>query len=106
VKGKVKSIIIIFLDIKGIVHKEFILAGQKSIPHIIVIFYGHCMKVCGTSPWNLTRTGCCITATHRLTFPFSPGNLLPKITRLSSKNPSYFPASMIEDKTERLNTLT
>jgi hypothetical protein len=28
VKNKVKSIFIIFFDIKGIVHKEFVLAGQ------------------------------------------------------------------------------
>jgi histone-lysine N-methyltransferase SETMAR len=28
VKSKVKSMLIIFFDIKGIVHKEFILAGQ------------------------------------------------------------------------------
>jgi hypothetical protein len=28
VKSKVKSMLIIFLDIKGIVHKEFVLAGQ------------------------------------------------------------------------------
>jgi hypothetical protein len=28
VKSKVKSILIIFFDMKGIVHKEFILAGQ------------------------------------------------------------------------------
>jgi hypothetical protein len=28
VKSKVKSLLIIFFDIKGIVHKEFILAGQ------------------------------------------------------------------------------
>jgi hypothetical protein len=27
-KGKVKSMLITFLDIKGSVHKEFILAGQ------------------------------------------------------------------------------
>jgi hypothetical protein len=24
------------------------------------------------------RTGCCVTTTHRLTLPFSPGNFLPK----------------------------
>jgi hypothetical protein len=29
VKSNVKSMIIIFFDIKGIVHKEFILAGQR-----------------------------------------------------------------------------
>jgi hypothetical protein len=28
VKRKVKSMLIIFFDIKGIIHKEFVLAGQ------------------------------------------------------------------------------
>jgi hypothetical protein len=28
VKTKVKSMLIVFFDIKGIVHKEFVLAGQ------------------------------------------------------------------------------
>jgi hypothetical protein len=27
-KRKIKSMLIIFLDIKGIIHKEFVLAGQ------------------------------------------------------------------------------
>jgi ribosomal protein L20 len=31
VKSKVKSILIIFFDIKGTVHKEFVLAGQTVI---------------------------------------------------------------------------
>jgi hypothetical protein len=30
VKSKVKSMLIIFFDIKGIVHKEFVLAGQTA----------------------------------------------------------------------------
>jgi hypothetical protein len=35
----------IFFDIKGIVHKEFVLAGQQSIPDTTVMFYGHCMQM-------------------------------------------------------------
>jgi hypothetical protein len=31
VKSKVKSMLIIFIDNKGIVHKEFILAGQTVL---------------------------------------------------------------------------
>jgi hypothetical protein len=31
VKSKVKSMVIIFFDMKGIVHKEFVLAGQTVI---------------------------------------------------------------------------
>jgi hypothetical protein len=32
VKNKIKSMLIIFIDIKGIVHKEFILTGQIINP--------------------------------------------------------------------------
>jgi hypothetical protein len=45
VKSKVKSMLFIFFDIKGTVHKEFVLAGQ-SLPHTTVTFYGDCMKMC------------------------------------------------------------
>jgi hypothetical protein len=37
-KSKVKSMLIIYFDFKGIVHKEFILAGQKSFPYTTVTF--------------------------------------------------------------------
>jgi hypothetical protein len=30
VKSKVKSMLIIFFDIRGIVHREFVLAGQRA----------------------------------------------------------------------------
>jgi hypothetical protein len=46
VKGKAKGMIIIFFAIKGIVHKELILAGQTAILHIAVTFYGNCVKMC------------------------------------------------------------
>jgi hypothetical protein len=37
------------------------------------------------------RTGCCITATHRLTLHFSPGNFLPKKTNMTViHHPPYF----------------
>jgi hypothetical protein len=45
VKSEVNSMLIIFFDIRGIVHKEFVLAGQ-SILHTTVMFYGNCMKMC------------------------------------------------------------
>jgi hypothetical protein len=57
---------IIFSDIKGIVYKEFILAGQTVSSAYFAQNFGD------------KRTGCCITTTHRLTLPFSPENLLPK----------------------------
>jgi hypothetical protein len=71
VKGKVKSILIIFFELNGNVHKEF-----ELISHTIVRFYGDCMKMCEDFAPNFGDeiTGCCITTTHRLTLPLSPGN--------------------------------
>jgi hypothetical protein len=40
VKSKVKSMLIIFFDNKGIVRKELVLASKQSIPHTTVTFYG------------------------------------------------------------------
>jgi hypothetical protein len=47
-KSKVRSILIIFFGIKGIVHKEFILAGQTPIPPATVnaICVWVCARVC------------------------------------------------------------
>jgi hypothetical protein len=72
VKSKVKSMLIIFFDIKGIVHKEFVLIGQ-TVPHTIVRFYGDCMKMCEdfTPNFSVKTTGCCFMTTHCLTLPFS-----------------------------------
>jgi hypothetical protein len=69
VKSKVKNMIIIFFDIKQIVHKEFVLAGQT-------MFYGKCVKMCEDFAPNFgdKRTGCCSMTMHRLTLPFPPGN--------------------------------
>jgi hypothetical protein len=44
VKSKVKRMLIIFFDIKDMVHKEFVLAGQ-SLPHTTVMFYGDSLKM-------------------------------------------------------------
>jgi hypothetical protein len=76
VESKVKSLLIIFFDMKRIVHKEFFLAGQ-SIPCTAVIFYGDCMKIYKDFAPNFgnKRTGCCIMTTHHLKLPFSPGSL-------------------------------
>jgi hypothetical protein len=87
VKSKVKSMLIIFSDIKGVVHKEFVLQAKQSIPHTTVTFYCNCLKMYKdfTPNFGDKRTGCFITTTHhRLSLPFSPGNFLPKITRLST----------------------
>jgi hypothetical protein len=68
-KSKVKSMLIIFFDIKGIVLKELFLAGQT-------VNYGDCVKMCKDFALNFgdKRTGCCIIKTHHLSFPFSLGN--------------------------------
>jgi hypothetical protein len=46
------------------------------------------------------RTGCCITTTHRLTPPFSTGNLFTKNDMTVVSHPPYFPVSPIGDKIE------
>jgi hypothetical protein len=75
-KSKVKSMLIIFFDIKGIVQKEFVLAGQQSVQHPTAMFYGDCVKMYKyfTPNFGYKRTGCCMTM-HYLTLPFSPWNL-------------------------------
>jgi hypothetical protein len=68
--------LIIFFDMKVIVYKEFVLTGQTITSAYCCEVYGDCMKVCEDFAPNFDdkRTGCCITAMHRLTLPFSPGN--------------------------------
>jgi hypothetical protein len=83
---RVKSMLIIFFDIKEIVHKEFILIGQtsKSI-YCCYILQRLCENVFRHRPklWQQI-TGCCIITMHCLTLPFSPRNLWQKTTQLSS----------------------
>jgi hypothetical protein len=82
VKGKAKSVLIIFFHIKGIVLKEFVLARQTVNSAYYCDFYGNCVKMCKNFALNFgnKRTGCCIMTTHCLTLPFAPGNLLLKAT--------------------------
>jgi hypothetical protein len=86
VKSKVKVMLVTFFDIEGIVHKNLSWKAKQSIPHTTVTFYGECVKMREDFASNFgdKRTGCCITTTHRLTIPFSPGNFWPKTTWLSS----------------------
>jgi hypothetical protein len=71
VKSKVKSMLIIFFNNKGFVHKEFVQAGQAAI-----MFYGDCMKMSKDFTQNFgdKRTACCIMTIHHITLPFSPEN--------------------------------
>jgi hypothetical protein len=50
VKSKVKSMLIIFFDIKGIVHK--IRPGRPNSSLTSVTFYGDCVKICKEFPPN------------------------------------------------------
>jgi hypothetical protein len=63
--------VIIFFDIKGIVHKEFVLAGQTFIS----AYYCDCVNMFGDFAPNFgdKGTGCWITIMHNFTLPFSPG---------------------------------
>jgi hypothetical protein len=62
--------LIIFFDIKEIVHKEFVLAGQTI--NTTVAFYDDCVEMCENFAPNFgdKKNGCCITTIHRLTLPF------------------------------------
>jgi hypothetical protein len=62
VKSKVKSILIISIDIKWIVHKEFVLVYGKSIPHINVTFTATAGKYAKTSPRTLRTKDLTIAA--------------------------------------------
>jgi hypothetical protein len=75
---------------------------QNNQFRTLVTFYGDCIKMCEDFAPNFggKRSGCCITTTHHLTLPFSPGNFGPEITLLSSPPTILFSVSPIEDKTE------
>jgi hypothetical protein len=74
-KSKVKSTLIIFFSIKGIIHKEFDLTGQTIQFCILLRYFTAAVKMCNDFIPNFgdKRTGSCITAMHCLTLPFSPG---------------------------------
>jgi hypothetical protein len=109
--------IVIFFDIKGIVHKEFIPAGQ-TVPHTIVTFYGDCVKMCEdfTPNFGDNRTCCCITTTHNITLvphpPYSSDlppcdfSLLPQL-KMKLKGHHVDTMDVIEAESQAaLNTLT
>jgi hypothetical protein len=82
VKSKFKSMLIIFFDLKGIVHKELVLASQAVNLYASVTFYGDCLKVCEDFALNFgdERSGCCIRTTHHLIISSSPEKFLLKTT--------------------------
>jgi hypothetical protein len=80
VKSKVKCMLIIFFDIKGIVHREFLLAGQTVNSAYYCGFYGDCVKMWEDSAMSSGDKiiGSCIMTTHRLPILFSPENFISK----------------------------
>jgi hypothetical protein len=74
VKSNVKSMLIIVADINGIVHKEFVLAGQEVNSAFYYDIPWRRVKMCEDLAMNFgnIRTRCCII-THQPESPFSPG---------------------------------
>jgi hypothetical protein len=72
VKSKVKSMIITFHNIKGIVQWEFVLAGQIVNSTYYCNILWQCMKMCEDFAPNNgdKRTNYCSMTMHHLTFPF------------------------------------
>jgi hypothetical protein len=84
VQSKVKTMFIIFFDIKGIVHKEFVLAGQT------VNYAFSC---------DILQRLCYLS-----TLPFTQGNFLPKKKYNFHSPPTIlFSVSPIENKIEKLS---
>jgi hypothetical protein len=56
------------------------------------MFYGDCMKICEELALNFgdKRTGCCVTATHHQTLPFSPREFLTQNNMTVIPHPFYF----------------
>jgi hypothetical protein len=70
-KRKVKSILIIFFAIKGIVHKDLSWQAKQSIPHITVMFYGDCVE---TLPRTLATKVLAVASQRTVSHLFfSPG---------------------------------
>jgi hypothetical protein len=96
-KGEI--VLIIFFDIKRIVHKEFILAGQKvNSPYYCDVLRRLRENTRRLHPelWQ-QRTGCCTTTMHRLTLHFSSGDFDQK-QHDCLLHPLYYSVSPIEVK--------
>jgi hypothetical protein len=106
-KSKVKSILIIFFDIKWIVHKEFILVDQivNSDYYCDILWQLHKnvrrlhLELRQEKKWHRNNA-----TSH--TLPFLPGNFFTKNSMTVIHHPPYSPGlapiSPIADKIERL----
>jgi hypothetical protein len=103
-KSEIKSVPIIFFDIKGILHKEFGLAGQTVNSTYYYDVCSDCMKTWEdlTPNCGYKRTGCCMkTKQYHISF-FTRGFILPKNSMTVAPPPTpLFSVSLIEDKSER-----
>jgi hypothetical protein len=74
VESKVKSMLIIFFDIKGNVDEEFVLAGQTvSSAYFCDVSQQLCETCEDIAPnFGYRRTGYCVTTMHHLTLPDPP----------------------------------
>jgi hypothetical protein len=86
-----KSMLIIFFDIKWIVHKEIVPAGQTVNFAYYCYFYGDSVKACEDFAPNFgdKRSGCFITITYHLTLPSSSGTFF-FTKNISIPHPPYF----------------
>jgi hypothetical protein len=76
-KSEIKILQIVFFDIRGIVHKEFVLAGQTANSAYycdVLRRLNENVRRLRPELWRQKRS-CCITTTRRLTLPFPPGKL-------------------------------
>jgi hypothetical protein len=92
VNSEVESMLIILFDIKVmIIHREFVMAGQKVNSTYYCDFCSDYLIMYEDFTLNFgdKRTGCCIMTTHCLSLPFSQGNFLPKTWLLPPTNPTH-----------------
>jgi hypothetical protein len=92
-KSKVKTILIIFFDIKGIVHKEFLLAGQA----VNSAYYCDVLLRLRENVRRF-RPELWLQFSH---FRFHQGIFFYQKQHDCSPHPPYFSVSSTEDKTER-----
>jgi hypothetical protein len=97
-----------FFGIKGIVYKDFILAGQTVNSASYCDFYSDEVKMYEHFAMNFDhkRTGCCTTTGHHLTLTFSSGNFFTKnnITVILTHPTFLFPQLMIGLKCRHFDT--
>jgi hypothetical protein len=102
VNSKVKSMFIILLYIKGIVHKEFVLASETVQLRILCDVLQQVLKMFEDFAPNFDdkKTGCYITTTHCLTLLFFTRESFTKNKATVVPSLLFF-VSPIEDKLKR-----